>query len=172
MNQKMTTAGEPSCRKPVVAAVRARTPVVMGTKCLRLLGKCDWSTSVDVLMYLPWRRMTSTGGHVTRPQGYTQAAEEQLSWLLVLCLPYCQALLFAGISGAASFLLLTFLLLFVVARSQAIHRTLSACLTDALAIWIAPILDRRARWVSEHLQVVRCGPSLTASFQRPPPLFS
>ena len=141
-------------------------------RCFRLLVKCDCSASVDVLMYLPWRRMTSTGGHVTRPQGYTQAAEEQLSWLLVLCLPYCQALLFAGISGAASFLLLTFLLLFVVARSQAIHRTLSACLTDALAIWIAPILDRRARWVSEHLQVVRCGPSLTASFQRPPPLFS
>jgi hypothetical protein len=116
--------------------------------------------------------MVPKGGHVTKPQGYTQAAEEQLSWLLVLCLPYCQALLFAGISGVASFLLLTFLLLFVVARAQAIHCTLSDRLKDASAIWVVPILDRRDRWVSAHLQVVGSGPSLTASFQRPPPLFS
>jgi hypothetical protein len=109
---------------------------------------------------------------MTRPQGYTQAAEEQLSWLFVLCLPYWQAMLFAGMSGAAYFLLLTFLLLFAVAGSQAIHQRLGACLKDASAIWVAPILDRRARWVSAHLQVVGCGPSLTASFQRPPPLFS
>jgi hypothetical protein len=109
---------------------------------------------------------------MTRPQGYTQAAEEQLSWLFVLCLPYWQALLFAGISGAASFLLLTFLLLFAVAGSQAIHQRVSARLRDASTISLAPILDRRVRWVSAHLQVIGSGPSLTASFQRPPPLFS
>jgi hypothetical protein len=109
---------------------------------------------------------------MTRPQSYMQAAEEQLSWLFVLCLPYGQALLFAGISGAASFLLLTFLLLFAVAGSQAIHRRLSACLRDASAVWLAPILDLRAPWVSAHLQVIGPGPSLTASFQRPPPIFS
>ena len=112
---------------------------------------------------------------MTRPQGYTQAAEEQLSWLFVLCLPYWQAMLFAGMSGAAYFLLLTFLLLFAVAGSQAIHQRVSARLRDASVIWLAPILNllnRRVRWVSAHLQVIGSGPSLTASFQRPPPHFS
>jgi hypothetical protein len=109
---------------------------------------------------------------MTKPEGYTEAAKEQLSWLLVLCLPYWQTLLFASISGAASFFLLTFLLLFAVAGTQAIHQRLSARLRAASTVWLAPILDRRVRWVSAHLQIVGSGPSLTASFQRPPPLFS
>jgi hypothetical protein len=109
---------------------------------------------------------------VTKPQGYMQAAEEQQFWLLVLCPPYLQALLFAEISGVASFLLLTFLLLFVVASSQAIYRTLSARLNELPAIWVASIPDRRDRWVAAYLQVIATGPSLSPAFQRPPPLFS
>jgi len=109
---------------------------------------------------------------MTKPQGYTQAAEEQLSWLFGLCLPYWQTLLFAGLSGAASFLLLTFLLLFAVAGSQAIHQRASAGLRDASTIGLAPILERSVRWIAAHLQILGSGPSLTASFQRPPPLFS
>lgn len=108
---------------------------------------------------------------MTKSQGYMQAAEEQRFWLLVLCPPYLQTLLFAGISGVASFLLLAFLLLFVVASSQAIHRTLRARLNELPANRVASIPDRRDRWVAAYLQVVTTGPSLSPGFQRPPPLF-
>jgi hypothetical protein len=50
---------------------------------------------------------------VRKPQGYRQAAAEECVCLLMLCLPYYQALLFAGISGMISVLLLTCLLLCV-----------------------------------------------------------
>ncbi len=110
--------------------------------------------------------------HVTKPQGYRQAATEQLLCLFVLCLPYNQSLLFAGMSGMVSFLLLTFLLMFVVVRSPAIYRIVTACLKALPSSWVAPALDGRDRWVIAHLQVVALGPSLAPSFQRPPPLFS
>jgi hypothetical protein len=116
--------------------------------------------------------MVSKGEYVTKPQGYRQATAEQLSCLLVLCLPHYQALLFAGMSGMVSFLLLTFLLLFVVARSPAICRTITAHLKALPPSWVAPILDRRVRWASVPLHVVASGPSLAPCFQRPPPLFS
>jgi hypothetical protein len=116
--------------------------------------------------------MACKGEHVTKPQGYRQATTEQLCCLFVLCLPYYQALLFAGMSGMVSFLLLTFLLMFVVVRSPAIFHTITARLTALPPSWVAPILDRRARWASLPLYVVASGPSLAPSFQRPPPLFS
>ena len=109
---------------------------------------------------------------MTKPQGYVQAAEEQLFCLLVLCLPYWQTLLFAGISGTISYLLLTFLLLFVVARSPAIYRTVTARLRTLPTSWIAPISDRGDRWAKAALDVLAPRPSLAPSFQRPPPLFS
>jgi hypothetical protein len=109
---------------------------------------------------------------MTKPQGYRQAATEQLLCLFVLCLPYYQSLLFAGMSGMIFFLLLTFLLMFVVARSPAIYRVMTACLKTLPSSWSAPTLDRRDRWVSAPLYVVAPGPSLAPSFQRPPPLFS
>jgi hypothetical protein len=71
-----------------------------------------------------------------------------------------------------TFLLLTFLLMFVVARSPAIYRVLSACLRALPSSWIAPTLDRRDRWVSAPLFAVASGPGLAPTFQRPPPLFS
>jgi hypothetical protein len=100
------------------------------------------------------------------------AAEEQLLWLFELCVPYWQTLLFAGMNGMISFLLLMLLLLFVVDRSPAIYRALATGLEDSSARWLAPVPDRRYRWVSAHLQVTGFGPSLSPSFQRPPPLFS
>lgn len=109
---------------------------------------------------------------MTKPQGYRQATTEQLFCLFVLCLPYYQSLLFAGISGMVSFLLLTCLLMFVVANSPAIYQTITACLRALPPSWVAPILDRRDRWVSVPLFVVAPGPSLAPSFQRPPPIFS
>jgi hypothetical protein len=109
---------------------------------------------------------------VTKPQGYRQASTEQLCRFFLLCLPYYQTLLFAGMSGMVSFLLLTFLLMFVVVRSPAICHAITARLTALPPSWVAPILDRRARWASLPLYVVASGPSLAPSFQRPPPLSS
>jgi hypothetical protein len=109
---------------------------------------------------------------VTKPQGYRQAASAQLLCLFVLCFPYYQSLLFAGMSGMISALLLTFLLIFVVSRSPAITRVISAFLKALPPSWVVPTLERRDRWTGAPLHVVARGPSLAPSFQRPPPLFS
>ena len=116
--------------------------------------------------------MASMGRQIVKPQGYRQAASEQLLCFFVLCLPYYQSLLFAGISGMISLLLLTFLLVFVVSRSPAIYRAITTCLNTLPLSWVTPILDRRNRWVGEPLYVVVAEPGLAPSFQRPPPLFS
>ena len=116
--------------------------------------------------------MTCMGRHVTKPQSYRQAASEQMLGFFVLCLPYYQSLVLAGMTGMISFLLLTFLLVFVVAHSPAIYPVISACLKAIPPSWITPALDRRDRWVGEPLYAVTPGPSLAPSFQRPPPLFS
>ena len=97
---------------------------------------------------------------MTKPQGYMYAAEEQLFGLFTLCLPYWQTLLFAGMSGTISFVLLTCLLLFVVHRSPAIYRGMTIRLKDWAASW-APTPDRRDRWVWVHLLVTASGPSIT-----------
>ena len=107
-----------------------------------------------------------------KTQGYRQAASEQLLCFFVLCLPYYQSLLFAGMSGMVSILLLTFLLVFVVSRSPSLYRVITACLKALPPSWVAPTLDRRDRWVGGPLYVVAPEPSLAPSFQRPPPLFS
>jgi hypothetical protein len=116
--------------------------------------------------------MVCMGRRVTKPQGYRQAASEQLLCFLVICLPYYQSLVLAGMSGMISFLLLTVLLMFVVARSPAIYRIITACLKALPPSWLALTLNRRDRWVGEPIYVVAAGPSLAPSFQRPPPLFS
>lgn len=110
--------------------------------------------------------------HVTKPQGNRQAASEQLFCLFVLCLPYYQSLLFAGMSGMISFLLLTVLLMFVVSRSPAIYRVITACLRVLPRSWMAPTSDRRDHWSLWLSFPVPQEPSLAPSFQRPPPLFS
>jgi hypothetical protein len=75
-------------------------------------------------------------------------------------------------SGMVSFLLLTFLLMFVVVRSPAICHTVTLLLKALPPSWVARILDRRAHWASVPVYVVASGPSLAPSFQRPPPLFT
>jgi hypothetical protein len=109
---------------------------------------------------------------MTKPRGYRQEAAEQLLCLFVLCLPYYQSLLFAGMNGVLSFLLLTFLLMFVVARSPAAYRVITTCVKALPALWVPPTSDRRDRWVRASTYLVVHGPSLAPSFQRPPPLFS
>lgn len=116
--------------------------------------------------------MAQMGRQVTKPHGYRQTAAEQWLCFLVLCLPYYQSLFYAGMSGMISFLLLTILLMFVIARSPAIYRVLTARLNALPASWIAPAIDFRDRWVSELLFPPESRPTLAPSFQRPPPLFS
>src|ERR1035437_7871559 len=108
------------------------------------------------------------GRCMTKPQGYRQAASEQLLGFFVLCLPYYRSLLLAGVSGMIYFLLLTFLLMFVVARSPAISRVITAYLKALPLSWIAPTPDRRDRWTDAPVYVDASGPSLAPSFQRPP----
>jgi hypothetical protein len=109
---------------------------------------------------------------VRKPQGYRQAAVEQCFCLLVLCLPYYQSLLFAGISGMISVLLFTCLLMFVVVHSPEAYRKIAELLETFPLSWVAPIFDRRGFWVSVPSRAVHHGPSLAPSFQRPPPIFS
>jgi hypothetical protein len=109
------------------------------------------------------------GAHVTKPGGYRQSAEEQMFCVLILCIPYYQSLLFAGISGLLSYFLLTVLLMFVVSRSPALHRVISLCLRAFPASWISPTLDRREHWISALAVLASPEPALAPTFQRPPP---
>jgi hypothetical protein len=118
------------------------------------------------------RIINGKGAGMRKPRGYRQAAAEQVFGLFVLTLPYYQAILYAGISGLLSFLLLTCLLTFIVANSPAIRRTLASCLKALPLSWMAPKLDRRERWVHTPLFAALPGPTLAPSFQRPPPLYS
>lgn len=110
--------------------------------------------------------------HVTKPQGYRQELAEQLLCLFVLCLPYYQSLLFAGMSGMLSLLLLTFLLMLVVARSPAIYHVIITCTKAIPSSWVVPNFAPKDRWVCTTAYVLVSAPSLAPSFQRPPPLFS
>ena len=107
-----------------------------------------------------------------KPQGYRQAAVEECVCLLLFCLPYYQALLFAGISGMISVLLLTCLLMFVVGGSPNIYRTITGCLKAIPLSWVAPVLDCADFFACVPSQTVGKEPSFAPSFQRPPPLFS
>jgi hypothetical protein len=118
------------------------------------------------------RTMACMEWQMRKPQGFRQEASEQLLCFFVLCLPYYQSLLFAGMSGMISFLLLTFLLMFMVARSPAIYRVITTCLNALPLSRIPPNLKRQNRRVGERLCAVKAGPSLAPSFQRPPPIFS
>jgi hypothetical protein len=109
---------------------------------------------------------------VKKPQGYRKAAVEQCACFLLLCLPYYQALLFAGISGMVSALLLACLLLFVIARSPDIFHTFVGGFKAVPLLWAAPVLDCAGHWISVPSQAIPSEPSLSPSFQRPPPIFS
>lgn len=107
-----------------------------------------------------------------KPRGYRQAAVEECVCLLLFCLPYYQALLFAGISGMISVVLLTCLLLFVVGGSPEIYRAITGRLKALPLSWVAPVLDCASFWFFTPAHPVADGPRLAPSFQRPPPIFS
>lgn len=107
-----------------------------------------------------------------KPQGYRRAAAETCFYLIVLCLPYYQSLLLAGVTGSIYFLLMTCLLMFVVANSPDVTHAITACLKELALSWFTPVLDRGALWVSIPSLTIAREPSLDPLFQRPPPIFS
>jgi len=115
--------------------------------------------------------MACMGRQVTKPQGYRQSASEQLLCCFVLCLPYYQSLLFAGMSGMISFVLLTVLLMFVVARSPAIYRVIIICLKALPPSWAPPTLEGSDRRVFEPLFVVAAAKSRSFLPASPSTLF-
>jgi hypothetical protein len=112
------------------------------------------------------------GERLIKPQGYRHSAAEAFFCLFVLCLPYWQSLLLASISGTLSVLLMTCLLMFAVARSPEIYRTIAANLRVFPPSWLAPLFNTSGPWVWIPLQAIVKGPSLAPAFQRPPPIFS
>lgn len=148
---------QPSCKHEAKKFGRATCRQTRSRRnAIKLFGR--------TMIFMEWQ--------VRKPCGYRQATSEQLLCFFALCLPYYQSVLLAGMSGMISFLLLTFLLIFVVSRSPAVYRVISACLKALPPSWVVPTLDQKNGWGGESLYVVSAGPSLAPSFQRPPPLFS
>ena len=109
---------------------------------------------------------------MTRPAGYRQAAKESCFCLLVLCLPYYQSLLIAGLSGMISVLLLTAVLVLFVSSSPQISRTIAALVEAFPQGWLTPQQQRGGLLFAIPVFATSDGPSLAPGFQRPPPLFS
>ncbi len=108
---------------------------------------------------------------MTKPRGYRQSAVEAWFGLVIVCVPYYQALLLASMSGLISALVFTCLLLFVIARAPEVSRVVAASLRTLPLSWLPPDFDALF-WFSEpHLSA----PSALASpsfFQRPPPFLA
>jgi hypothetical protein len=109
---------------------------------------------------------------MTRPAGYRHAAKESCFCLFVLCLPYYQSLLFAGLTGMISVLLLTAVLVLFVSRTPQISRTMAALAAVFPQGWLTPQQQRGGPWMAIPVFATPDGPSLAPGFQRPPPLFS
>jgi hypothetical protein len=107
-----------------------------------------------------------------RPEGYRQTAAETWFCLLVLCLPYYQSLLIAGVSGSIYFLLMTCLLMFVVQHSPKVYSAISSSLKALPLSWLPPVPEVGVLWVSVPSRAVAWEPALAPLFQRPPPIFS
>jgi len=93
-------------------------------------------------------------------------------YMLPVYLPFYQALLIHGIGRAILFLLLAVLLMFLVGRKADICCSLAACLKAISSSSIAPARVIGFRELSFAFLAVPNEPSLSALFQRPPPLFA
>jgi hypothetical protein len=109
---------------------------------------------------------------MSKPQGYRQSAVEAGFYVLVLCLPCYQALLFEGLGRTILVLLLACLFMFLVVRSADVCRLITACLIAFPSSWLAPVRKQELRSSRIASVAVPDAPSLTALFQRPPPIFS
>lgn len=108
---------------------------------------------------------------MTRPQGYRQSAVEAWFGLVIVCIPYYQALLIASMSGLISALVITCLLLFVIARAPEVSRIVIASLRTLPLSWLPPHFSALFQFAEPQLSVP-FSPALPSSFQRPPPLFA
>jgi hypothetical protein len=108
---------------------------------------------------------------MTKPRGYRQSAIEAWFGLVIVCIPYYQALLIASMSGLISALVFTCLLLFVIARAPEVSRIIKASLRTLPLSWLPPRFGTVFQFTEPRLSAPH-GPTLPSSFQRPPPLFA
>jgi hypothetical protein len=101
-----------------------------------------------------------------------QSAAEAGFYMLVLCLPYYQSLLFAGLARTICILLLACLLMFLVVRSADFCRAIAASLMAFPSSWFTPALTSGLRELSFASMSIPNAPRISPFFQRPPPLFS
>jgi hypothetical protein len=116
--------------------------------------------------------MVSKGDCVSKPEGYMQSAAEAGFYMLVLCLPYYQSLLFVGLARTICILLLACLLMFLVVRSADFCRAIAACMMAFPSSWLAPAFSSGFRELSFASLTIPNAPRISPLFQRPPPLFS
>ena len=93
-------------------------------------------------------------------------------YALPVYLAFYEALLVAGLGRAIVFLILAVLLMFLVAYRADIERAFAACLRVLPSAWLAPAPRFGFRELSFASLSVPSGPSLSALFQHPPPIFS
>jgi hypothetical protein len=101
-----------------------------------------------------------------------EVAMDLLFYALPVYLSFSQALVIAGLSRAIVFLMLAVLLMFLVARRADIEGAFAACLSALGSAWLAPVPRLRFWELSFAALSVPSAPSLSALFQRPPPIFS
>ena len=109
---------------------------------------------------------------MNKSRAYRHSAAEACSCLLAVCVPHYQALLFAGMTGLISAILVTCLLLLMVARSPEAYHAVAASLRSLPASWIPPQSTGLRAWIHEAFQPICDDPLLAPSFQRPPPAFA
>jgi hypothetical protein len=93
-------------------------------------------------------------------------------YTLPVYLSFYQTLLFAGIVRAVILLLFVVLLMFLVDRSPALARFLSACLRSLPASWLSPLPTDELRQIAFATLTIPNAPNLSPRLQRPPPIFS
>jgi hypothetical protein len=101
-----------------------------------------------------------------------EGVREAILYMLPVYLSFYQALVMAGIGRAIVLLLLTALLMFLVANRAEVFRAFAAFRKALPSSWVAPTPSYRLEELSFASLHVSAAPSLSALFQRPPPIFS
>jgi len=108
---------------------------------------------------------------MNRP-GSREIAMDLFLYALPVYLAFNRALLVAGLGRAIVFFILAVLLMFLIACRADIERAFAACLRTLPSAWLAPVLRQGFRELSFASLSIPSAPSLSAPFQRPPPVFS
>ncbi len=105
-------------------------------------------------------------------RGSREVAMDLFLYALPVYLAFYQALVIGGLGRAILFLILAVLLMFLVACRSDIERALAACLSALPSAWLAPVPRFGFRELSFVSLSIPSAPTLSALFQRPPPIFS